>query len=83
MNIFGTIKSEGAIDTDVDSHNCVQYTLENRITAEVALIHKKEVNQKHYKRKKWKERDRKEGKIGRAKKKVMELKEQEEENNKK
>jgi len=44
MNIFGTIKSEGAIDTDVDSHNCVQYTLENRITAEVALIHKKEVN---------------------------------------
>jgi hypothetical protein len=41
MNFIGTIKYGGVIYTDVDSHNCVQYTLENRRTAEVALIQKR------------------------------------------
>ena len=45
----------------------MQHTSENRITAEVALIYKKEENKKYYKRKKTKERNRKEDKLGREK----------------
>lgn len=41
MDIIGTIKSGGAIYTDVDSHKCVQHTLENIITAEIASIQKR------------------------------------------
>jgi hypothetical protein len=41
MNVSETIKTGGAFYTDVGRHKCVQYTLENRITAEAALIYKK------------------------------------------
>ena len=43
MNTVGTIKSVGAIYMDVDSHKCVQNTLETRITTEVAYIKKKRI----------------------------------------
>jgi hypothetical protein len=45
MSFIETIKSGGELYRNVGRHKCVQYTLENIITAELVLLHKKGIEE--------------------------------------